>query len=284
MLSTKSKIALAAAASLVVSGTRRLAGRGPAALVRRGGHRWALDLREGIDFSIYLLGGFERGTAGALRRLVRPGDVVLDIGANVGAHTLGLASSVGPSGCVVAVEPTDGAFAKLARNVALNPEIASRVRLRQCLLADAEDSAMPAALYSSWPLRPDEAVHPQHGGRLVATSGASVATLDALVQREGLTHVDLIKIDVDGFEARVLAGGGETLTRHRPILVMELAPYVHAGAGGSFSDLVARLASAGYEAVDAGRGTRVPLDVQALESRIPAGSSLNIIARSPARA
>jgi FkbM family methyltransferase len=281
MLSTNTKIALAASASTLVLGTRRLVGRGPAALVRRGGHRWALDLREGIDFSIYLLGAFEPGTARALRRLIRPGDVVFDIGANIGAHTLGMAASVGPTGTVVAVEPSDEAFAKLTRNVALNPDLHSRVRLRQRLMAATEDAPAPSALYSSWPLRPTGPVHPRHGGRLATTAGASVATLDALMAAESLSRLDLIKLDVDGFEALVLRGGELTLRRAQPVIVMELAPYVHAEAGGSFADLVDLLSQAGYQAVEADSGRPVPFDTAALERRIPAGASLNIIARGP---
>jgi FkbM family methyltransferase len=280
MLATRTKLALAAAASSLVSGGRTLLGRDSSATVRRGGIRWELDLREGIDFSIYLLGGFERGTAAALRSLVQPGSVVFDIGANVGAHTLGIARSVGPSGCVVAVEPSDEAFAKLARNVRINPEFEGRVRLRQLLLAENANAAAPPVLYASWPLHPTGPVHPKHGGRLVTTRGASVDTLDQLMAREGLGRLDLIKLDVDGFEARVLEGGRGTLRRCQPVIVMELAPYVHAEAGGSFADLVDLLRTAGYGVTDASSGRAVPLDVEALRRRIPDGASLNVIARA----
>jgi FkbM family methyltransferase len=280
VIATRTKLALAAAASSLVSSGRRLLGRGPSATVRRSGLRWQLDLREGIDFSIYLLGGFERGTAAALRTLVQPGSVVCDIGANVGAHTLGLARSVGPAGCVVAVEPSDEAFAKLTRNVSINPEFEGRVRLRQLLLAASAEAVAPPALYASWPLHPTGPVHPKHGGRLVTTTGASVDTLDHLMAREGLGRLDLIKLDVDGFEARVLEGGLGTLSRCQPVIVMELAPYVHAEAGGSFADLVGLLRTAGYGVVEASNGRAVPLDVDALRRRIPDGASLNVIARA----
>lgn len=280
MLATKTKLALAAAASSLVSGGRTLLGRDSSATVRRGGLRWQLDLREGIDFSIYLLGGFERGTAAALRSLVQPGSVVFDIGANVGAHTLGMARSVGPAGCVVAVEPSDEAFAKLVRNVSINPEFEGRVRLRQLLLAASGEAAAPAALYASWPLHPTGPVHPKHGGRLVTATGASVDTIDRLMAREGLGRLDLIKLDVDGFEARVLEGGLGTLRRYQPTIVMELAPYVHAEAGGSFADLVGLLRALGYAVVEAGTGRAVPLDVEELRRRIPDGASLNVIARA----
>ena len=55
---------------------------------RRHGINWNLDLREGIDLTIFMMGAFERDTLRALETLVRSGATVLDVGANIGAHTL----------------------------------------------------------------------------------------------------------------------------------------------------------------------------------------------------
>ena len=87
-LNTRQKIACARAASRLVRGMRRLLGLGPEVVARRGGALWNLDLREGFEFSIYAFGGIEIETSRAYRRLVKAGDVVLDLGANIGAHTL----------------------------------------------------------------------------------------------------------------------------------------------------------------------------------------------------
>jgi hypothetical protein len=61
---------------------------------------------------------------------------------------------------------------------------------------------------------------------------------------------------------------------------MELAPYVHAEAGGSFADLIGLLRAARYGVVEASNGRAVPLDVEELRRRIPDGASLNVIARA----
>ena len=92
---------------------RRLVGGGPELVTSRQGLTWQLDLREGIDLSIYLLGRFEPSTVRCYTRLVNPGDVVLDVGANIGAHTLPLARLVGEAGRVIAFELTRYAFLKL---------------------------------------------------------------------------------------------------------------------------------------------------------------------------
>ena len=89
--------------------------------VARGGVNWRLNLTEGIDFSIYLLGAFEPITVAACARLIKPGDTVLDIGANIGALALPMARMAGPSGKVYCFEPTDYAFKKLTANLGPEP-------------------------------------------------------------------------------------------------------------------------------------------------------------------
>ncbi len=94
MLKTKQKIAIANIVQIGVMAIRRFFNKGPEARALRGGVEWLLDLREGIDFSIWLLGSFEPETVRCYRKIVKNGDVVLDIGANIGAHTLHLARAV----------------------------------------------------------------------------------------------------------------------------------------------------------------------------------------------
>jgi FkbM family methyltransferase len=280
MLTTKTKVSLAAWAYKFIAFGRGLAGKDNFATVRRGGLHWSLDLQEGIDFSIYLLGAFERSTVATLEKLVKPGDVVFDIGANIGAHTLGLARSVGPNGRVYAFEPADFAFAKLKRNLALNPELDSRTRPRQILLSSSASGPSEQKIYASWPLEKNDAVHPKHRGRLAATQYATVDTLDHFAQTEALDRLDLIKIDVDGHELPVLRGGLNLLKKFHPILLMEMSPYVHAEQNNSFGAFVDLLREAGYSLQNAGNWAPLPLDVAALEALIPDGASINVIART----
>ncbi|MGC2671009.1 MAG: FkbM family methyltransferase [Candidatus Acidiferrum sp.] len=279
MLTTKTKISLASLAYKFIAAGRAVAGKNSSATVRRRGLMWSLDLNEGIDFSIYLLGAFERSTVITLEKLVKPGDVVFDIGANIGAHTLGLARSVGSAGRVFAFEPTDFAFDKLKRNLALNPELQAHTYPRQVLLAAEPAEGAPKEIFASWPLEKDASVHPKHRGRQVAASKATVDTLDRIVAREGIERVDVIKIDVDGHELPVLQGGLAVLKKFRPILVMEMSPYVHAEEHNSFPSLVALLRDAGYSIQHASTWAPLPLQERELEALIPDGASINVIAR-----
>lgn len=283
MLTTKTKVSLGALAYRFIAFGRSIAGKDNSATVRRGGLRWCLDLQEGIDFSIYLLGAFERSTVATLEKLVRPGDVVFDIGANIGAHTLGLARSVAPSGRVYAFEPADFAFAKLQRNLALNPELDSRTLARQILLSSSAAEPSREQIYASWPLEKDDSVHPKHRGRLVTTQNATADTLDHFAQSEGLDRLDLIKIDVDGHELPVLRGGLSLLKKFRPVLLMEMSPYVHAEQNNSFAALVDLLREAGYSLQHATSWASLPLSATELEALIPDGASINVIARPQAK-
>jgi FkbM family methyltransferase len=198
-------MALARLLSRVVLAPRRVLGLGSEVRVKRGGIDWRLNLEEGIDLAIYLFGAFERNTLRAFTRAIRPGDVVLDIGANIGAHTLRLAEAVGPTGKVLAVEPTQYAFRKLTQLLADNPTLARVVVAKQMLLSSPERLALPAAIYSRWSLVQggDEPRHEVHEGIAEATHGAEVRTLDQLVSETSLSRVDFIKIDVDGWEVDV---------------------------------------------------------------------------------
>ncbi len=254
-------------------------GAGREAEVRRHGLRWRLDLDEGIDFSIFLLGAFEAATMAACERLVRSGDVVLDIGANIGAHTLPLARLVGPTGRVVAFEPTDFAFAKLRANLALNPAYAARVTVARTMLLDGSgDCQMPRTLTSSWPLAGGADVHPKLRGRDMTTAGAGAMTLDAYLAENAIRRVDFIKLDVDGFECRVLAGAEETLRRCRPTIVMELSPYILGERGDSLDRLLDILDTARYELLDLSSESPLPRGRDILRLMIPDGAGRNIIA------
>ncbi|MGI0016273.1 MAG: FkbM family methyltransferase, partial [Nitrososphaera sp.] len=227
MLTTKHKISIAKLAQSSISAVRTLFTKEQNTIVTRKGLRWNLDLREGIDFAIYLLGGFELETRKAFARIVQPGMTVIDIGANIGAHTLPLAAMLGDDGKLIAVEPTDWAFRKLKTNLALNSHIISRVTTVQAMLVGSSNEALPDEIFSSWPLTAEttDDLHPIHLGRPMSTQGAKTITLDDLLQQLDISRVDVIKLDVDGFELGVLQGAQGVISNNESIrIVMELAP------------------------------------------------------------
>jgi FkbM family methyltransferase len=282
MLSTAAKIQVARALYTALRLVRGLVGGKDEVLAFRRGIRWRLDLREGIDLTIYLAGAFEWTTLRKLERLVRPGMNVVDVGANVGAHALHLARLVGPSGSVTAFEPTSFAVRKLRDNLSLNPGLSARVEVRHCLLVAESGGAVHQAIASSWPVdgrRPDD---PALGSISMSTEGAVAATLDEALAASGDRSIHLIKMDVDGHELEVLRGARRVFQRDRPALVMELAPYVFE-AQEQFDAVLELLWDLDYDFTPIGGSHALPRSVAAVRHRIPRNGSLNVTAISRTR-
>lgn len=283
MLDTPTKLALARWISKIVRRSRRLVGLRDRLTLERSGIRWELDLAEGIDLSIYLLGAFEPRLVGAYRKLIRPGACILDIGANIGAHTLQFAKLVGDRGRVVAYEPTAYAFGKLQANLRLNPMLALRVTAIQAMLVASADQALTSAVVSSWPLD----AHARDGrlsfGAERDTAGAVVLTLDESLRRIGVSAVDYIKIDVDGNELDVLRGAESLMREQRPTLFLELAPYEYRNPD-DFEAVLEILWRLNYGLRTERGSAALPRDGRELRARIPSLGGINVIASpSPAK-
>ena len=258
---------------------RRLVGKSDIVRVRRRGIAWQLDLAEAIDLVIYLQGQFEPASARAYRQLLRPADTVLDIGANVGAHTLPLAQAIGPGGKLIAFEPTRYAYEKLLANIELNPQLAQRITAEQIALGRKAESEYHAELYASWDLAQAGDRHPKHRGLRKATTGASMYRLDSFLAERGIEKVDFIKIDVDGYECDVLCGAEQTLGRWQPTLLVELAPYVLEDRGSSLDEYLRILTSHGYRLLSESGLRPLPMQRDELVAVIGDDAVINAVAR-----
>ena len=186
---------------------------------KRNGIAFELDLSEGIDLAIYL-GVFEFGTRNALKKLVQPSSGARLLAPILAFHTLLLADAVGPSGQVLAFEPTDFAIQKLRRNLDLNPDLATRVKSYHCFLASNDGAEVPSSIYSSWPLTDAEDLHQKHLGQAMPTEAALARSIDGVLAELGNPTVQLVKMDVDGFKSEVLRGAATLLRDSRPIFMM----------------------------------------------------------------
>ncbi|MET3839588.1 FkbM family methyltransferase [Bradyrhizobium sp. OAE829] len=278
-MKTKQKIALAKIAYRFVRGARAVVGQSDRCIVTRNGNCFELDLAEGIDFAIYL-GRYEPSTSKALTRLVRPGTTVLDIGANVGAHTLHMARLIGPEGRVFAFEPTTFAFHKLQRNLSLNPGLPERVTAVQCFVGSANADSAPAKIYSSWPLTGGKDFHQKHLGQPMPTDGLPTRSLDGLLAENGDVRISLVKLDVDGYECEVLAGAEKMLSRDRPVFVMEIAPYVLEEHGKSLRELFSYFIPLGYRFYDERDTAWRELGIDEITNSTRDGASINVIAKA----
>jgi len=276
MLKTKSKIRLAAFVAFWITRLRLLFGLPTIFNCKRMGITWHIDLNEGIDFSIFLLGGFEPLTLKQYYKIIKPSSVILDIGANIGSHTLHFAKIAGEKGCVFAFEPTDSAFDRLKTNISLNSTLAPHIHPQQIMLVEDSNFKLPQLIPSSWPLFDNRTnLHPIHEGRYSSLENATAMTLDYWVKTNAITRVDFIKIDVDGNELGVLLGGMETIRLFRPAVLMELARQNSDSEESSLLMLIKTLKKLNYNARTIS-GRKVYLD-KSLLNKIPSGGSINLI-------
>ena len=240
---------------------------------------WDLDLREGIDFSIFMFGYFEKETTKALSRLIKEGDVVIDIGANIGAHSLNMAKNVGEKGMVYAIEPTNYAFNKLEKNISINPAISNRIITKHLLLIpDIDKTNDIDGIYSSWPLKQDKNKHHVHCGIKMSISGAEKNTLDNIVNDQEISKIDIIKLDVDGNELDVLISGSKSIAKFKPTFVMELGPDQYE-ENNNFDKVIQLMVSMGYDFYSLNEAVKYPCDSTLLRKIIPKMGSINAIAK-----
>jgi protein O-GlcNAc transferase len=170
-----------------------------------------------------------------LRRLTEPGQTVVDIGANYGAYALCLARKVGATGHVWAFEPASVTAEFLGRSVAANGF--AQVTLEQSALSDRRGSAH-LFLHTSPELNALQSGRSATG----ETESVALTTLDACLETLAWRDIDFVKIDAEGEEMKILAGGTQFFARLSPLIQYE----VMAGPKVNL-ELVQAFAARGYE-------------------------------------
>jgi FkbM family methyltransferase len=244
--------------------------------IRRHGLTFDIDIREGIDLSLFLFGSFERDILNTIQTLVPRDGIFIDIGANIGALTLPVADYL-ERGHVYAVEPTDFAFAKLRQNLTLNPSVGGRVTAIQSFIASETAPISDLVAYSSWPVSgsDDARQHPVHKG-VPQAAGCGQVTLDALIEQRGIERVSLVKVDTDGHEFSVLSGASRCLQKLRPAVIFEACEYLLKPPRPTFDDFAMLFRSHDYTIRE--RSTFRPINHQDFLRACPAGGGLDLLA------
>ncbi|MDW8444799.1 MAG: FkbM family methyltransferase [Acetobacteraceae bacterium] len=191
-----------------------------------------------------------------LRPLLPPDGVAIDIGAHAGQFTK-LFAALAPAGRIVSIEPSPYARSILTTVVRLH-------RLRNVTVVAAGLSDQPGERVLATPIKRSGAVgfglasFAATGGEGVRREDrVAVETLDGLVGRLTLPRVDLVKCDVEGWEAHVLRGAIATMARFRPALLVEVVASSLARAGESPAGIWSLLAPLGYAAQRLPEGAKV---------------------------
>lgn len=193
---------------------------------------WGLPIRfrphEMLGSSIWRTGLYELCVSEAIWRLLEPGEVALDIGANIGYMTSVMAARVGPAGRVMAYEPHPEVFTELAANAERwGPPSAGRITVFQAAVSEEAGTATLSV--------PDDFEHNRGLSSLGDVPGApgtnsrsyAVETVRLADQVNDGESVGLMKIDVEGHELSVLKGGEILLSRKRirDVIFEEHRPY-----------------------------------------------------------
>jgi FkbM family methyltransferase len=183
----------------------------------KGRHGWFLANRydQYLGRALIRYGEYGEVEHAFLNSLLTSGDSIIEVGANIGSHTVGLAKTIGPSGSMIAIEAQPAIFRILCANLALNavpnvlPHACGCGNYRKTMVVPIIDYGM-AKLHN-------------FGEVSLDSSGVGVPVpvvpLDDLI--EDISRLHLIKIDVEGMEQEVLQGGKRLIAKYRPLLYVE---------------------------------------------------------------
>ncbi len=189
----------------------------------------ASDIYVGLSLELY--GEYSETEVTFFRQVIRPGAVVVDCGAHIGALTVPLAHLVGPQGRVVAFEPQRQLFQLLCGNVALNNF--ANVYCYQRAVAETEGSVVVPLV--------DYTQAQNFGLVIMGNDGPGERVMSLPIDALNLPACHFMKIDVQGNELGALKGAARTIAAHRPVL------YVENDVADKSDALIAHLLSLNYQ-------------------------------------
>lgn len=176
-----------------------------------------LQIDDWIQEIIYFLGDYEKAELETLKLFLQKDSVFIDIGANFGLYTLNASKLIGSNGKIISFEPFSQNFNSLKQNISLNN--LKNIKIEK--LAIGEMKGIIKMYYDDKEKNLGMAsMTPMKSGK---NENVEVVTLDSyLKSKSSIKKIDLIKIDVEGFEYAALMGMQNTLTEHSPSIIIEI--------------------------------------------------------------
>ena len=204
----------------------------------------------------YFFGEYEPAITAQMRRFVKPGMSVFDLGANLGWYTTLLADLVGESGEVHGFEPTPSTFNRLKSNIELN-NLEDRVRINQLALGEFEENVSMSL---------EDGLPDGHAAVTNDGSGYEVkqTTFDRYLVAERIGQVDFLKVDIEGSELGMFKGASKLFAqKSKPIMIVEMALDTTKSFGYTPKDLIEYLNSQAkydYFCISETEADLVPID------------------------
>lgn len=204
------------------------------------GLKMRLTLKDWVQFNLFIYGQYEDNETKLVRKLCRDESVFFDIGANVGYYSL-IAGKTNKNNRVYAFEPVSKTFARAAENIKLNH--LNNIFLHKKIISNrTELASINVGNENNWGM----SSLVQHDHLSGDVEKVESITLDNFVKEEKITRLDLVKIDVEGFELNVLQGMKETLIQFKPIILIEILDQNLAANGHKPADIYHFLWELGY--------------------------------------
>jgi len=195
------------------------------------------------------------------RKYIKQGDVVFDVGANIGQYSLLASRLVGAIGRVYAFEPAIEVLQKLRENIALNTPDNIHVIPKAVAAESKNMQFFPASEEKDQDIG---SLLPAKGTRSNESIEVEAISLDDFCDSNSIDHVDFLKIDAEGFDLEVLKGASGLIDRNPDLVVMaEIAPHLLKLAHASPEDLYGFMEERGFKPwITARWGRLKPLDVE----------------------
>jgi len=210
-------------------------------IVSRNGINYSLDISDYLQYVIYF--GLDVEPKKTLYGSIKDGMYVFDIGTNIGETLLNF-SKLNLSGKNYGFEPVPFLFEKAKKNIALNNF--KNVYLNNVAMADKA-----GVLYFESPSNRNFGSINMSSASTINSNEVRAISFDEFIEYEKIEKIDFIKIDVEGFECKVLEGAMKSINKYKPILFIELDDEYLKKNGSSATQLVERLSLIGYSIYDA---------------------------------
>jgi FkbM family methyltransferase len=201
---------------------------------------WELDLSCIIQRSLYYLGVWEVWETRFLQGVLSPGLCFMDVGANFGYYALLAAKIVGPSGSGYAFEPSGIIFQKLVGNIGRN----GLTWLRPERLALGDSVGFTSLQIPELANQGAQAICPDRSPR---SERVQMTTMDRYVETIGLSRIDFIKVDIEGYEPFFLQGAAGAIREFAPLMMLEVSPLCLKRYGCTQEDLIGQLELQSYD-------------------------------------
>ena len=202
----------------------------------------------GVELSLFETGTYEKGTIQLLEKYLQKGSAFLDIGANIGLMSVIASKQVGTNGIVYAVEANPKTVPILQANIDLNN--CKNVEVIPIALSDTSGTAV---LFENWEVN--------RGGASLISQSKEEQGLEVKMERlddlfDENTPVQLVKIDVEGFEPQVIRGGMNWFRKQQPVFIIEVSEKREKEAGPSPAEVMELVQTIGEYSFYKQKGTK----------------------------